>query len=100
MICHVDFKRVLKKGNIQYIYALPEFNNKILLHSDDGLESYSSDVMAQVVLGTSKPQDLDRTQERVSEQNAAIVLTRVVKVGGRTIGKAMRIKDTASSTLR
>lgn len=44
--------------------------------------------MAQVVLGTSKPQDLDASRERVGEQNAAIVFARVVKIGGRVIGRS------------
>lgn len=61
------------------------------MHSDDGLEAYLSDLMAQVVLGTSKPQDLDASRERVSEQNAAILLTRVVKVGGRIIGELVTV---------
>ncbi|GJE88623.1 RhoGEF/DH domain-containing protein [Phanerochaete sordida] len=79
-----DFKRVLKKANVNYIEALPGLN-KIVVHSDDGLEAYSLDAMALVGLGTARPQDLDASRERVSEQNAAIVLARVVKVGGRTI---------------
>lgn len=69
-----------------YIHALQEYD-KVLVHSDDGLEAYLSDLMAQVVLGTSKPQDLDASRERVSEQNVAILLTRVVKIGGRIIGE-------------
>lgn len=80
-----DFKRVLKKANVSYIHALQDFD-KVIVHSDDGLEAYSLDLMARVCLGTGRPQDLDASRERVSEANAAVVLARVVKVGGRTIG--------------
>lgn len=79
-----DFRRVLKKANVAYIEALPSLN-KIIVHSDDGLEAYSLAAMALVGLGTARPQDLDASRERVSEQNVAIVLTRVVRIMGRTI---------------
>ncbi|EKM58279.1 uncharacterized protein PHACADRAFT_140069, partial [Phanerochaete carnosa HHB-10118-sp] len=79
-----DFKRVLKKANVAYLEALSSLN-KIIVHSDDGLEAYSLDAMALVGLGTARPQDLDASRERVSEQHAAIILARVVKISGRII---------------
>lgn len=60
--------------------------NKILVHSDEGLDSYSLELMARVALGTSRPQDLDASRERISGQDVAVVFARVETVGSRTMG--------------
>ena len=73
------------------MHALQHFN-KMIVHSDDGLEGYNLDLMTRVAIGTGRPQDLDASRERIAEQNAAIVLARTVKVGGRNISKqAMKL---------
>jgi hypothetical protein len=72
---------------VVYLYALQEFN-KIFVQSDDALEVYNLDLMTRVALGTGRPQDLDASRERLGDQNAAIVLARMVKVSGRNISKS------------
>lgn len=80
-----DFKRVLKTSNITSLHAIQDFN-KVLVHSDEGLDAYSLDIMARVVLGLSRPQDLDASRERISGQDVAVLFARVEKVERRTIG--------------
>ncbi|KAI0342848.1 hypothetical protein BDW22DRAFT_1357379 [Trametopsis cervina] len=79
-----DYKRVLKMTNIMSLYAIQE-HNKVLVHSDDGLNAYSLDLMARVALGTSRPQDLDASRERLSGQDVAVVFARVERIGQRTV---------------
>lgn len=67
-----------------YLYALQDFN-KVIVHSDDGVDSYSLELMARVALGGSRPQDLDASRERVSGQDVAVVFTKAVKVSTRTM---------------
>lgn len=80
-----DFKRVLKTSNITSLHAIQDFN-KVLVHSDEGLDAYSLDIMARVVLGLSRPQDLDASRERISGQDVAVLFARVEKVERRMIG--------------
>ena len=79
---------MLKKTNVVSLHALHEFN-KILIHSDEGLESYALDMIAGVALLSSRPQDLDATHELISGADVAVLFVRVGKIGGRTMGKCM-----------
>ncbi|KAI0752263.1 hypothetical protein BC629DRAFT_1297111 [Irpex lacteus] len=79
-----DYKRVIKVTNIVSLHAIHQYN-KVLVHSDDGLDAYSLDLMVRVALGTSRPQDLDASRERISGQDVAVVFARVEMLGARTL---------------
>ncbi|KAI0091299.1 hypothetical protein BDY19DRAFT_1033671 [Irpex rosettiformis] len=79
-----DYKRVLKTTAIVSLHAIQQYN-KILVHSDEGLDAYSLDLMARVALGTSRPQDLDASRERISGQDVAVTFARVETLGTRTL---------------
>lgn len=81
----IDYRRVLKMTNILSLHAIQQYN-KILVHSDEGLDAYSLDLVARVALGTSRPQDLDASRERISGQDVAVVFARVEALGARTMG--------------
>lgn len=88
--CNIDFRRILKKANVVSLHALPEVN-KIIIHSDGGLESYSSDLLARVTLLSSRPQELDASREQVSGSDVAVLFVRVGRMGGRTMRKRDQI---------
>ena len=75
---------MLKKANVISLNALPEFN-KILVHSDEGVDSYALDMLAGVALLTSRPQDLDASHEKIGGSDVAVLFARVGKIGGRTM---------------
>lgn len=77
---------MLKKQNVVSLHALEDFN-VILVHSDEGIEAYAIDIMAGVVLGTSRPQDLDASHEQVSGSEVAVSFVRVGRASGRTMGE-------------
>ncbi|KAI0694624.1 hypothetical protein BC835DRAFT_1274268 [Cytidiella melzeri] len=85
-----DYKRVLKMTGITSLYAIQQYN-KILVHSDEGLDAFSLDIMARMVLGTSRPQDLDASRERISGQDVAVLFARVETVGARTMGMSLTL---------
>ncbi|KAF7799770.1 hypothetical protein EIP86_011012 [Pleurotus ostreatoroseus] len=78
------YRRVLKKQNVVSVHALEDFN-LLLVHSDGGVEAYALDVMAGVVLGNARPQELDASREQVSGAEVAVSFVRVGKSGGRTM---------------
>ena len=80
-----DFRRVLKKSNVVSLHTLQDYN-KVLIHSDEGLESYALDMIAGVALLSSRPQDLDATREDISGADVAVLFVRVGKIGGRVMG--------------
>lgn len=86
----IEYKRVLKMTNVVTLHALQDFN-KVLVHSDEGLDAYSLDIMARVGTGLSRPQDLDASRERVSGQDVAVLFARVQKIDKRTMGQCIDV---------
>ncbi|KAI5122312.1 hypothetical protein M0805_002388 [Coniferiporia weirii] len=70
------FRRVLNFQNAMYIAALQN-HNKVLIHTDNILLSYSMDLIARVSQGSSPPEALDASMEKVSGQDSVSM----VKVG-------------------
>ena len=81
-----DFRRVLKKSNVRTLHVLPD-HNKLLIHSDEGLESYALGLVAGVAQLSTRPQELDASREQISAADAAVLFVRVGKIGGRTMGE-------------
>lgn len=81
-----DFRKVLDLPNPSSIVALPDFH-KILILSDDGLSSYSLDLLARVSLGHASQEHLDATLERIAGQDGAILFFRAGRIGSRTMGE-------------
>lgn len=93
-----EFRKVLKKQNVMSLHALENFN-VILVHSDEGIEAYAIDIMAGVVLGTSRPQDLDASHEQVSGSEVAVSFVRVGKANGRTMGEWHQVTRATSNSV-
>ncbi|KAH8118065.1 hypothetical protein DFH11DRAFT_1808798 [Phellopilus nigrolimitatus] len=75
----IKFSRVLTFQNVSYIAALQNYN-KILIHTDGILLSYSMDILARVSQGGAAPQALDASMERVSGQdNVTVAKVGIVK---------------------
>ncbi|EJD06594.1 uncharacterized protein FOMMEDRAFT_17102 [Fomitiporia mediterranea MF3/22] len=78
-----NFRRVLSFQNASFIAALQQ-HNKIIIHTDALLLSYSMDIMARVSQDNSPPNALDASVEKISGQDN-VILAKVGFVRDRTI---------------
>lgn len=80
------YRRILAFENVKSIIALQDFN-KIIIHHDDYLLSYSLEVLARVAQFQSPPSSLDASLETIAGQSGGHVLCcQAGQIGDRTIG--------------
>ncbi|PPQ99136.1 hypothetical protein CVT24_009326 [Panaeolus cyanescens] len=84
-----DFKPVLNHRLPISLAAITKVSNKVfnrlIVHSEQSLVSYSLDILARVALGQSQKQNLDSSKERITPSDAHITFFRYVQVGGRAL---------------
>lgn len=87
LLALVALRRVLSTLSAQYICALPN-HNKVLVHAEGSLLSYSMDLLARVSQGNSPPAALGASMEKVSGSDTVIV-ARAGIVKERTVGSSL-----------
>ena len=80
------YRRVLPYRNANAVFAIPQ-HNKILIHVDESLFSYSMDMIARASQNATTPKALDASMEKVSGQDK-VNLAKVGFVKGRNIGRS------------
>ncbi|KAI6011778.1 hypothetical protein EDC04DRAFT_2958410 [Pisolithus marmoratus] len=78
------FRRILSYENAKKIIVLQDFN-KVLIHHDGYLLSYSLEVLARVVQYQSPASALDASLETIAGQDGAVICCEAGKVKDRTI---------------
>lgn len=78
------YRRVLNFRNAIAIFAIQK-HNKILIHIDESLLSYSLDMIARASQNNTTPKALDASMEKVSGQDK-VTVAKVGIVKGRSVG--------------
>ncbi|KAI6013474.1 hypothetical protein BKA83DRAFT_680034 [Pisolithus microcarpus] len=78
------FRKILSYENAKSIIVLQDFN-KVLIHHDGYLLSYSLEVLARVVQYQSPARALDASLETIAGQDGAVICCHAGKVKDRTI---------------
>jgi hypothetical protein len=66
------------------MYTLPDFN-KVIIHHNNEIVSYSLDMIARLSLGSSSQSSLESTREKVSGNEGNVLFCKPGVVGKRTI---------------
>ena len=82
------FRQILAFENAKNIIVLQDFN-KILIHHDGYLLSYSLEVLARVAQYQSPASALDASLETIAGQDGSVILCEAGTVKGRTVGKCL-----------
>lgn len=78
------YRRVLNFRNAIAIFAIQK-HNKILIHIEESLLSFSLDMIARASQNNTTPKALDASMEKVSGQDK-VTLAKVGIVKGRSVG--------------
>lgn len=90
-----DLTKILSITSPTSIYVLQDFN-KVIIHHNNEIISYSLDVIARLSLGASSKLTLESTYEKVSGNEGNVLFCKPGVVGKRTMGEL----STASSELQ
>lgn len=80
------FRQILAFENAKNIIVLQDFN-KILIHHDGYLLSYSLEVLARVAQYQSPASALDASLETIAGQDGNVIVCEAGVIKGRTVGK-------------
>ena len=78
------YRKILDVSKPSSLLALPAVNKLLVLH-EMGLYSFSIDVVARGALGTTSPQSLLATGERIASD---VLFFRAGRVGNRLVGES------------
>ena len=92
---HIALRRVLNLQSARYIAALPS-HNKVLIHADNALLSFSMDLLARVSQGNSPPAALEASMEKISGSDN-VTISRAGVVKDRTVGTSLLFLVLSSS---
>ena len=81
----LDYRKILAFENAKSIIVLQDFN-KIIIHHDTFLLSYSLEVLARVSQYQSPPSSLDASLETIAGQSGNVLCCQAGQMGDRTIG--------------
>lgn len=81
-----DLTKILNITSPTSIYTLQDFN-KVIIHHNHEIISYSLDMIARLSLGKTSQSSLDSTRERVSGNEGNVLFCKSGVVGNRTIGR-------------
>ncbi|KAG9315323.1 hypothetical protein JVU11DRAFT_4464 [Chiua virens] len=79
-----NYRKILSFENVKSMIVLQDFN-KIVIHHDDYLLSYSLEVLARVAQYQSPPSSLDASLETIAGQTGSVVCCQAGHMGDRTI---------------
>ncbi|KAF8149926.1 hypothetical protein B0H34DRAFT_731762 [Crassisporium funariophilum] len=83
------FKWILNYKNATSLAALTTLGtksfNRLLVHADSAIVSYSLDILARLALGQSHPQTLEASIERIGGNDNNIIFCRHVHLSGRAL---------------
>ncbi|KAF9223416.1 hypothetical protein BS17DRAFT_705412 [Gyrodon lividus] len=79
-----NYRKILSYENVKSIIVLQEFN-KIIIHHDNYLLSYSLEVLARVAQYQSPPSSLDASLETIAGQDGGVLCCQAGQIGERTI---------------
>ncbi|KIJ14322.1 hypothetical protein PAXINDRAFT_163479 [Paxillus involutus ATCC 200175] len=79
-----NYRKILSFENVSSIIVLQEFN-KIIIHHDNFLLSYSLEVLARVAQYQSPASGLDASLEKIAGQDGSVVCCQAGRIGERTI---------------
>lgn len=79
-----DLTKILDITSPTSIYALPDFN-KVIIHHNHEIISYSLDMIARLSLGRTSQSNLESTYEKVSGNEENVIFCKPGVVGNRTI---------------
>ena len=83
---HLAFRKVLSYQSPTSLAVL-QSHNKLIIHHESVLLSYSLDLVARVAQGQSTPQNLEGTLERLAGNDGSVLFFRAGKLAGRTLSK-------------
>ncbi|KAF9238478.1 hypothetical protein BU15DRAFT_88333 [Melanogaster broomeanus] len=79
-----NYRKILSYGNVKSIIVLQE-SNKIIIHHDNYLLSYSLEVLARVAQYQSPPSSLDASLETIAGQDGSVICCQSGRIGDFTI---------------
>lgn len=80
----LDYRKILAFENAKSIIVLQDFN-KIIIHHDNYLLSYSLEVLARVAQYQAPPSSLDASLETIAGQAGNVLCCQAGQMGDRTI---------------
>ena len=98
---YLEYKWVLNYRNPTALMALTTLGrksfNRLIVHTDSTLFSYSLDMLYRVALGQTQRQTLDASIERICAHDANVILCKHVHIAGRALRKFMHASQSSSS---
>ena len=85
----LDFRWVLNYKNPTSLATLTSLGdhvfNRLVIHSDSSLVSYSLDILSRLALGQTQTEALDASIERITGNDVNVVFCKHVHLGGRAL---------------
>lgn len=99
-VIYLEYKWVLNYRNPTALMALTTLGrksfNRLIVHTDSTLFSYSLDMLYRVALGQTQRQTLDASIERICAHDANVILCKHVHIAGRALRRFMHASQSSS----